>query len=51
MQASLEEMLVGLSLMGLVFDFGFVPPYLGSLAGFSDRRMLVNSTGLVGGNL
>ena len=44
-------MLVGLSLMGLPFNFGFVPPSLGSLVGFSGGGMLVNSTGLVGGNL
>jgi len=50
-QASLGEMLLGLSLMGLLFDFGFVSPSLGSLVRFSGRGMLVNSTGLVGEDL
>ena len=51
MRAGLGEMLVSLLLIGLPFDFGFVSSFLDNLVRFSSRGMLVNFTGLVGGNL
>ena len=43
--------MLDLSLTGLLFDFNFASPSLGDLDEFIDRGMLVNSTGLEGGNL
>ena len=50
-QAGLGEELLDLSLIGLLFDFSFAPPSLCNLDEFVSRGILMNSTGLEGGNL